>query len=115
MTDELAIQLKIYFEKFPQISENAPLFLSYRHTRYGVQSVRAMVKDYAKLADIKKCITPHKLRSTFGTNIYQKTRDIFLTAKLLGHTDVRATTKYYVALDEDIKREAIKGFSLYSA
>ena len=53
-----------------------------------------------------KHITPHKLRSTFGTSLYRETKDIFLVAECLGHSDINTTTKHYAVLDEERKKMA---------
>jgi len=55
-----------------------------------------------------KRITPHKLRSTFGTNLYRETKDIFVVAEVLGHRDVNTTKKHYAAMSEDILRSAAR-------
>ena len=57
-------------------------------------------------AGITKHITPHKLRSTFGTNLYRETKDIYVVAEVLGHTSIETTKRHYAAIDEDIKRQA---------
>lgn len=85
--------------------ENA-LFISMNHTRITPRSVERLVKKYARLVTTVKKITPHKLRSTFGTALYQETGDIYLVADTLGHKDVNTTKKHYAALDEDRKRRA---------
>jgi integrase len=65
------------------------------------------VKKYALLAaPLKKRISPHKLRSTFGTNLYHETGDIYLVADVLGHADVNTTRKHYAAMTELRRREA---------
>lgn len=53
-----------------------------------------------------KKITPHKLRSTYGTTLYQETGDIYLVADVLGHKDVNTTRKHYAAQDESRRRSA---------
>ena len=69
------------------------LFLSLQNRRISVRAVQMMVKKYAQLAaPLKKHLSPHKLRSTFGTNLYHETGDIYLVADVLGHTDVNTTT-----------------------
>lgn len=110
MTTELVAQLKTYLHYFPKCSPNAPLFMSIYKKRASAASIQALVKNYCKVAGIDRKITPHKLRSTFGTNMYDKTRDIYLVADLLGHKDVRTTTKHYTTVKENIKRQALKGF-----
>jgi len=85
--------------------ENA-LFLSMQNRRITVRSVENLVKKYAKLVNNLKKITPHKLRSTFGTNLYQETGDIYLVADVLGHKDVNTTRKHYAAMQDENKRKA---------
>ena len=63
-----------------------------------------MVKKYAKLVSPLKKITPHKLRSTYGTQLYKATGDIYIVADVLGHKDVNTTRKHYAAISEDIRR-----------
>ena len=65
-----------------------------------------LVKKYAKQAAPLKAITPHKLRSTYGTNLYRETGDIYVVAEVLGHKDINTTKKHYAAMSEDIKRKA---------
>ncbi|MDR1017295.1 MAG: tyrosine-type recombinase/integrase [Lachnospiraceae bacterium] len=84
--------------------ENA-LFLSSQRKRMSVSSIETMVKKYAKAVTGKK-ITPHKLRSTYGTALYKETGDIYLVADVLGHKDVNTTKKHYAAIDEDRRRSA---------
>lgn len=88
-------------------STNA-LFLSLQNKRISVRSVENLVKKYAKLVTSLKHITPHKLRSTYGTSLYRETGDIYLVADALGHKDVNTTRKHYAALDDDRRRSAAK-------
>ncbi len=82
------------------------LFLSTQRKRMGVQAVENMVKKYAKEITPNKKITPHKLRSTYGTALYKETGDIYLVADVLGHKDVNTTRKHYAAIDENRRRQA---------
>ena len=82
------------------------LFLSLQNKRLSVRSVENLVKKYAKLVTNLKNITPHKLRSTYGTNLYRETGDIYLVADVLGHKDVNTTKKHYAAIDEHRRRMA---------
>ena len=86
-------------------SENA-LFLSYQNKRLSVRSVEKLVKKYASTVTTMKKITPHKLRSTYGTNLYQETGDIYLVADVLGHKDVNTTKKHYADILDETKRKA---------
>lgn len=85
--------------------ENA-LFLSNRMQRISVRNVEVLVKKYASSAVTTKKITPHKLRSTYGTKLYKETGDIYLVADILGHKDVNTTKKHYAALEEERRRSA---------
>jgi len=60
---------------------------------------------------IKK-ITPHKLRSTYGTSLYRATGDIYLVADVLGHKDVNTTRKHYAAVEEDRRKSAAGAVTL---
>lgn len=84
------------------------LFLSLQNKRLSVRSVENLVKKYAKLVTNLKNITPHKLRSTYGTNLYRETGDIYLVADVLGHKDVNTTKKHYAALEDERRRKAAK-------
>ncbi len=91
--------------------ENA-LFLSTQRKRIGVQAVENMVKKYAREVTPNKKITPHKLRSTYGTSLYKETGDIYLVADVLGHKDVNTTKKHYAAIDENRRRQAATAVKL---
>lgn len=85
--------------------ENA-LFLSLQNRRMAVRSVENLVKKYASRVTTLKKITPHKLRSTYGTSLYQATDDIYLVADVLGHKDVNTTRKHYAAQADARRRSA---------
>lgn len=82
------------------------LFLSLQKKRISVRAVEKLVKKYAQTVTTVKHITPHKLRSTYGTNLYRETGDIYLVADVLGHNDVNTTKKHYAALEDDRRRSA---------
>ena len=78
----------------------------------GIQAMENMVKKYARQVTPHKKITPHKLRSTYGTSLYKETGDIYLVADVLGHKDVNTTKKHYAAIDEDRRRKAASAVKL---
>ena len=82
------------------------LFYSTQRKRIGVQAVENLVKKYTREITTTKKITPHKLRSTYGTALYQETGDIYLVADVLGHSDVNTTKKHYAALEDARRRSA---------
>lgn len=108
--EEVEAALKAYLVERHQIipldgHENA-LFLSLQNRRITVRAVEKLVKKYAQLVTSLKKITPHKLRSTFGTSLYRETGDIYLVADVLGHKDVNTTRRHYAAIEEDRRKEA---------
>ena len=92
-------------EMTPEPGHENALFISQNNTRITVRSVERLVKKYASTATAKR-ITPHKLRSTYGTALYQETGDIYLVADALGHKNVNTTRKHYAAMKEERKRRA---------
>jgi site-specific recombinase XerD len=90
----------------PKVPKEEPaFFLSMQYKRINVRSVEILVKKYSKLASPLKKITPHKLRSTYGTNLYNQTKDIYIVADVLGHRDVNTTKKHYAAISEENRRQ----------
>ena len=108
--DEVEKALKSYIAErhlvIPESGHENALFLSLQNRRITVRSVELLVKKYAKTVTSLKKITPHKLRSTYGTTLYQETGDIYLVADVLGHKDVNTTKKHYAAQNEERKRYA---------
>ncbi len=117
--EEVREALQNYLAQREQIKtmeghENA-LFLSISKRRITIQGIEDLVKDYASMVTTLKHITPHKLRSTFGTNLYRETDDIYLVAEVLGHNDINTTKRHYAATDEYRKRQAAKIVKLRKA
>ena len=109
-SNEVREALLNYLDERKQIipkegSEDA-LFLSMQKRRISVRAVENLVKKYAKSVTPLKKITPHKLRSTYGTQLYQETGDIYLVADVLGHKDVNTTRKHYAAIEDQRRRMA---------
>lgn len=107
--DEVELALQNYLNERKKIiaqkDHEDALFLSMQNKRMNVRSVENLVKKYASLITSLKNITPHKLRSTFGTNLYQNTGDIYLVANVLGHKDVNTTRKHYAAIEEQRRQQ----------
>ena len=107
-SDEVANHLREYLEERlnkPNVDiEEKALFLSIQNKRISVRAVEKLVKKYSSVVTPLKKITPHKLRSTYGTNLYRETNDIYVVADVLGHKDVNTTKKHYAAISEDARR-----------
>ena len=114
--EEVEKALKRYLEIregiTPLAGHEHALFYSAQRKRMGVQAVENMVKKYSRQITTTKKITPHKLRSTYGTALYQETGDIYLVADVLGHRDVTTTKKHYAALDDARRRQAATAVKL---
>ena len=108
--EEVEAALLDYFEEreyvVPQEGHENALFLSLQNRRITVRAVENLVKKYASKVTTLKKITPHKLRSTYGTSLYQETEDIYLVADVLGHNDVNTTRKHYAAQADMHRRMA---------
>jgi len=113
---EVEAALKAYLESREKIAaqsghENA-LFLSLQNRRLTDRAIQNLVKKYASLITKLKNISPHKLRSTFGTQLYAETGDIYLVANVLGHADVNTTRKHYAKMDDTYRRRAANAVRL---
>lgn len=85
------------------IEQNA-LFISNQRSRISQLSVSRIVNKYA--SDINgKNITPHKLRATYGTQLYNQTRDIYFVQKCMNHSSPQ-TTERYIRGGEDVTKRA---------
>lgn len=114
--DEVNDALTHYLEQRREITtlpghEDA-LFLSIQKRRMSNRSIQELVKKYASASTPLKKITPHKLRSTYGTSLYRETGDIYLVADVLGHSDVNTTRRHYAAIAEDQRRSAARAVVL---
>ena len=108
--EEVEKALKEYLKErnsiIPESGHENALFLSIQNKRLSVRAVEKLVKNYASAVTSLKKITPHKLRSTYGTSLYRETGDIYLVADVLGHSDVNTTKKHYAALEDNRRRMA---------
>lgn len=114
--DEVEMALRDYLKQretiYAQEGHEEALFLSLQNRRLAVRSVENLVKKYASKVTSLKKITPHKLRSTYGTSLYRATGDIYLVADVLGHKDVNTTRKHYAALEDERRRRAADAVTL---
>lgn len=103
-TAEILKNYLLYRDTLQIPKEEQALFISSQKKRMSVRSMEYLVKKYAKVATPLKKITPHKLRSTYGTNLYRETKDIYIVAEVLGHKDVNTTKKHYAAITDDVRK-----------
>lgn len=115
-SDEVKIALFDWIQERSQntkLANEEALFVSLQNKRISTRAVEKMVKKYASLVTPLKKITPHKLRSTYGTRLYQATQDIYVVADVLGHKDVNTTKKHYAAISDTIRKNASTAVSLH--
>ena len=109
---EVSDALKNYIEKRKKLQPLAghehALFISQKRMRITCRAVENLLEKYTRNTITTKHITPHKLRSTFGTHLYRESGDIYLVADVLGHRDVNTTRKHYADVGESRRREAVK-------
>ncbi|MDD7446146.1 MAG: tyrosine-type recombinase/integrase [Clostridiales bacterium] len=116
-SDEVASALKAYLAERKDVQplpgHEGALFLSLQRRRITQRAIENLVKKYAAIAaPLKRKISPHKLRSTYGTTLYNETGDIYLVADVLGHADVNTTRRHYAAMSENRRRMAAKAVKL---
>lgn len=116
--EEVATALANYINEaraqiVPKEGHEHALFYSIQKRRISIQAVENLVKDVTSQVTTFKHITPHKLRSTYGTSLYQETGDIYLVAEVLGHNDVNTTRKHYAAMEDEKKRSAANAVTLH--
>ena len=109
--DEINEKLSEYIngERALIIAENGhedALFYSLQKKRISVDAVEKLVKKFSLPVSGGKKITPHKLRSTYGTALYRSTGDIRLVADVLGHENINTTIDYYAAIEDEHKQQA---------
>ena len=114
-SNEVAMALKTWLEKRATLGlekDEKAMFISLQNKRISIRAVENLVKKFASLASPLKKISPHKLRSTFGTNLYKETKDIYIVADVLGHKDVNTTKKHYAAISEDMRKSVANKVSI---
>jgi len=88
---------------------NDVLFLSRLGKKISRQSLWAVIKFYARKANIKKTIKPHTLRHTFATHLLEHGADLRSVQEMLGHADI-ATTQIYTHVDKERLKSVHKQF-----
>ena len=74
--------------------DNQALLTNKYGRRLTIRSIEMQIKEEAKRAGIKDKVTPHMLRHTFATGMYEQGADIDFIARLLGHHSSETTRRY---------------------
>lgn len=70
------------------------LFLNRAGMRLSTRSVNKIVHKYIALSGSSKSISPHKLRHTCATHLYEAGMDLRHLQELLGHKNISTTSVY---------------------
>ena len=109
-SDELTEYLRDYLEyrkhQNPVEGHEEALFLSSQRKRMGVRTVELLVKKYSMESGIQGRTTPHSLRRTFGTRLYESSSDLYLVSETLGHASTDTTRRHYARMSEERKKAA---------
>lgn len=107
LSDDLIEEINEWFSiRKNKIKDDDPaLFISNRKKRMDQTSISNVVKKYSKLIKNKN-ITPHKLRATYGTQLYKATHDVYYVQECMGHSNPK-TTELYIRDKEDIGKKSL--------
>ena len=84
--------------------DSSVIFVNSRGEKLNSRSLRRLITDYAKKADINKEVTPHVFRHSFATTLLNKGVDIRYLQELLGHSSI-STTQIYTHVSKALLRE----------
>lgn len=96
LSDEVLDVIRKWLEKRKELlngKESDALFISRKRTRMVQKSISDVVHKYS-LNIQGKHITPHKLRATYGTQLYDSTKDIYFVQQCMKHDNPRTTELY---------------------
>lgn len=110
MSDRAITELQRWFIDRDRLKvkpgEEDYVFLNRRGHHLTRVMILIMVKRQAKLAGIKKTISPHTLRHSFATALLRGGADLRVIQVLLGHANI-GTTEIYTHLDDESLRKEI--------
>ncbi len=85
------------------------VFLNQKGNKFSRMGIWKLLRNYAKLAGIKKDVHPHMFRHSFATHLIEGGADLRAVQEMLGHSDI-STTQIYTHLDRDYLREVYHSF-----
>lgn len=105
LTDDIMDELEewIYIRDNKIKDTDSALFISNRKRRMDPVTIYNVVNKYSKNIRNKR-ITPHKLRATYGTQLYNETGDIYFVQDCMGHSDPKTTELYVRGKKQNLKK-----------
>ena len=74
----------------------------------SARTVQYRFEFWLRRAGVRRALSVHALRHSFGTLLYQATRDLLLVSRALGHRDVKSAQRY-AYLDDRALARAVNG------
>ena len=81
------------------------VFITECNNPFSPRSVQFMMEEVRDALKFKCKCSPHSLRHSFALYLYEKTKDLRLVQKQLGHTNIQTTTIYADVTPERISAE----------
>ncbi len=91
LSDMLAVSLKEYFKMY---EPKDFVFEGRSGKKYSAKSVQQVFQDAVKKAGIKKNVSVHSLRHSYGTHLLEAGTNLRYIQALLGHASPKTTTLY---------------------
>ncbi len=85
---------------------DTPLFRGQSGNRLGSRQIQLRFARWFREAGIGRSISLHSLRHTFATRLYEKTGDLHLVQRALGHRQI-TTTEIYAHFSDNSLRQAM--------
>lgn len=106
--DSILTLLRNYYNSSNNsITKSGYFFVNQRGNRFSEQSIRNMIKKYARLAGISRTITPHMFRHSFATYLIENGLDVSCVQQILGHSSIK-TTQIYIHIATKKQTELLK-------
>lgn len=106
--DSILTLLRNYYNSSKNsITKSGYFFVNQRGNRFSEQSIRNMIKKYARLAGISRTITPHMFRHSFATYLIENGLDVSCVQQILGHSSIK-TTQIYIHIATKKQTELLK-------
>ena len=94
--------LREYFKQWKQRPKTY-LFEGAMGEKYSATSVLKIIQKAAKIAGIKKSVSPHVLRHSFATHLLESGTDLRYIQVLLGHSSTKTTEIYTQVATNNIR------------